>query len=71
MVFTILKAISLCDVDLCILFVQVINGVKKLLQVFEDKGYVIKASVEPVQFSADKLGGKLRVSSSLSTAYWT
>lgn len=53
------------------LFVQVINGVKKLLRVFEDKGYVIKASVEPVQFSADKLGGKLRVSSSLSTAYWT
>lgn len=53
------------------LFVQVINGVKKLLRVFEDKGYVIKASVEPVQFSADKLGGQLRVSSSLSTAYWT
>lgn len=51
------------------LFVQVINGVKMLLQVFEDKGYAIKASVEPVQFSSNKLGGKLRVSLPLSSSY--
>lgn len=29
---------------------------------FVDKGYALKSSVEPVQFSANKPGGKLRVS---------
>lgn len=41
---------------------QAADGVKKLIQVFVDKGYALKASVEPVQFSATKPGGKLRVS---------
>jgi DNA-binding MltR family transcriptional regulator len=40
---------------------QATEGVKKLVRVFVDKGYALKASVEPVQFSANKPGGKLRV----------
>jgi hypothetical protein len=41
---------------------QATDGVKKLVQVFVDKGYALKSSVEPVQFSANQPGGKLRVS---------
>jgi hypothetical protein len=45
--------------------VQVIKGVKKLLQVFVNEGYALNASIEPVQSSADNNGGKLRVVDSL------
>ena len=42
---------------------QATDGVKKLVQVFVDKGYALKSSAEPVQFLANQRGGKLRVSS--------
>ena len=46
---------------------QAADGVKKLVQVFVDKGYALKSSVEPVQFAPNQPGGKLRVSFQLSS----
>lgn len=51
-------------------FLAVTDGVKKLVQVFVDKGYALKASVEPVQFSPNSTGGKLRVKLEGSATQW-
>ncbi|KAG0601759.1 hypothetical protein M758_11G137500 [Ceratodon purpureus] len=51
-------------------FLAVTDGVKKLVQVFVDRGYALKSSVEPVQFSPNQPGGKLRVKLEGSATQW-